>query len=55
MTEALPGEDADFDFRLVQPTSMNRRVVYREALPDLTAEFRAVEVGQGPLARRWQQ
>src|SRR5258708_4175622 len=47
MTEALPGEDADFDFRLIEPTSMNRRVVNREAVRYLAAKFRGVEIGQG--------
>jgi hypothetical protein len=44
--ETLPGEDTDFDFRLVEPTSMFGRVVNGESVPDLTADLRAEKVRQ---------
>lgn len=33
LPQALPGEKADLDFRLVQPTPVFRRVVNRESIP----------------------
>ena len=37
--EALPREEADFDFRLVEPTSVFRGEVNREAVPNLAAHL----------------
>ena len=45
-TEALPREDADFDFRLIEPTAVSGGVVNCEPVPDLTAELRTVEIGE---------
>ena len=44
--QALPGEDADFDFRLVEPTSMPGCVVNREAVPHFAADVLAEQIGQ---------
>ncbi len=35
--ETLPGEDTDFDFRLVEPASMLGRVVNAESAPNFFA------------------
>jgi hypothetical protein len=40
----LPGEDADFDFSLVEPASVSWRVVDGEAVPNLFANFISVEI-----------
>jgi hypothetical protein len=45
--EALPREHADFDFGLIEPTSVNGRVVNGESVPDLAADLLAKEIGQG--------
>ena len=45
-TEALPGEDADFDLGLIEPASVSRRVVVGESVPDLGTNFMTEQVGQ---------
>jgi hypothetical protein len=40
--EALPREDADFDFSLIEPASVSRRVVNGEPVPDFAADLGAV-------------
>ena len=49
-SQALPREDTNFDFRLIEPTSVGRRVVNGEAVPDFGADLRAIEVSQGLAA-----
>ena len=44
--EALPRQEANCDFRLIQPTAVNGRVVDGEALPDLAADRCAEQVCQ---------
>ena len=44
--EALPGEDADFDLRLIEPTSVSGCVVNRESAPDFAADLLAEQVGE---------
>ena len=44
--EALPREQADFDFRLVEPTSVLRGEVNREAIPNLAAHLHSEGVGE---------
>ena len=39
LAQALPGKQADLDFRLVQPAPMLGRVMDREAGPDRAAPF----------------
>jgi hypothetical protein len=46
VTQTLPGEDPDFDLRLIEPTSVSRRVMDRESLPDFRSHFGAVDIGQ---------
>ena len=46
LTQALPGKQADFYLRLVEPTSMPGRVMDSEPIPELVARLLAVEVGQ---------
>jgi hypothetical protein len=45
--ETLPGEDADFDFRLIEPASVSWCVVDREAVPYFAADLLPVEIRQG--------
>ena len=45
-TEALPREHADFDFGLIEPASVSRRVVNRESVPDFAAYLLAEQVRQ---------
>jgi len=45
-TKALPREDADFDFRLIEPASVGGCVVNREAVPDLIANLHTEDVRQ---------
>src|SRR5215471_11892062 len=45
--EALACEEPDFDFRLVEPTAVDRGVVRGEALPQLAASLFPIAVGQG--------
>ena len=44
-SQALSREEANFDFRLIQPTAVRGRVVNGEAVPNLAAKCLAVEVG----------
>jgi hypothetical protein len=44
--EALLREEADFDFRLVEPTSVLRGEVNREAIPNLAAYLHSEGVGE---------
>ena len=44
--KALPREDADFDFRLVEPASVGRGIVNRESVPDFIANLRSEDVRQ---------
>ena len=44
MSQTLPREDAYFDFRLIEPTAVDRRVVNGEPVPDLAAKFYTVQV-----------
>jgi hypothetical protein len=46
----LAGKDSDLDFSLIQPASVNRRVVDREAVPDFAANLLAEKVGKGLAA-----
>ena len=46
LSQALPRKHPDFDFRLIEPTSVRGRVVNRKSIPDLAAELGAVEVRQ---------
>ena len=39
LAQALPGEQADLDFRLVQPAPVLGRVMDREAVPDRAPPF----------------
>jgi len=50
LAEALPGKQADLDFRLVEPASVFGRVVHGEAVPESAAALLAVEAGQGLAA-----
>src|SRR5882724_5253811 len=43
----LPGEDADFDFRLIEPASVLGCVVNGKAVPDLAAHLGAESVLEG--------
>jgi hypothetical protein len=45
--QTLPGEQADLNFRLVQPAPMLRRVKNREAFPESGAQFLPEKVGEG--------
>jgi hypothetical protein len=45
----LAGEDPDFDFGLIEPTSVGGRVVNGKPIPYLAAELGAVEIRQGLL------
>src|ERR1035437_1460630 len=47
LAQALPGKQADLDFRLVQPTPMPGRVMDGEAVPDRVAPFLSEIVGEG--------
>jgi hypothetical protein len=38
-SKALTGKETDFDLRLVQPTSVARRIVNRESVPHLSADL----------------
>ncbi len=38
-SQALPREDADFDFRLIEPGAVGRRVMNGEAVPDFAADL----------------
>jgi RHS repeat-associated protein len=42
----MPCEEADIDFFLIGPASVSRRVVKREALPDLATDLSAVDIRQ---------
>jgi hypothetical protein len=42
LPQALPREEADFDFCLVKPTSVRGRVMDGEAVPNLAADFLTV-------------
>ena len=44
--EAMPRQGPNCDFRLIQPTTVNRRVVSREAIPDLAADLCAEQICQ---------
>lgn len=44
--ETLPREQSDFDLSLIEPASVSRRVVYREAVPDLIADLLTEQFGQ---------
>ncbi len=44
--KTLPREHGDFDFALIEPASVPRRVVDGEAAPDLAANIRTIEVSQ---------
>jgi hypothetical protein len=37
--KALARQDADFDLRLIEPTSMSGHVVNRESVPDFATEL----------------
>ena len=43
-SETLPREDADFDFRLIEPAAVSGCVVNGEAVPDLAADLLAEQV-----------
>jgi hypothetical protein len=45
--QTLPREDPDFDFRLIEPTPVDRSVVDGEPIPDFAADFRAQKIRQG--------
>jgi hypothetical protein len=45
--ETLLGEDADFNFRLIEPTAVSGRVVHGESFPDLASQLHIVQIGQG--------
>ncbi len=47
LAQALPGKQADLDFRLIQPASMLGRVMDREAVPDRTASLFSEIIGEG--------
>jgi hypothetical protein len=51
---ALPQADADFDFNLIEPASVSRRVVHGEPVPDFAPGLGAVPVRQGLAAMRIQ-
>ena len=42
--DALPRENVDFDFRLVEPASMSGLVVNGEPIPDVAADFLVEQV-----------
>ena len=46
LAEALPREEADFDFGLIEPASVSGRVVNGEPIPDFAADLRAEQVRQ---------
>ena len=46
MAQTLPREDPDFDLRLIQPASVGRRVMNREAAPDFGGHFDAEDIRQ---------
>ncbi len=46
LAQALAREDPDFDFRLIQPTAVGRRVMDGEAVPDLRGHLIAENVRQ---------
>ena len=46
LPQALAAEHADLDLRLIQPTSMLRRVVHRKTIPQPSAILLAKAVGQ---------
>lgn len=56
-TETLAREHADFDFRLIEPTSVSRRGANGEPAQDFAADRRAVKISQGLAAElsitRW--
>jgi hypothetical protein len=45
VAETLPSEQADFDFRLVEPTAVLRRVMDGETISDFAGHFRPIEIG----------
>jgi len=45
--EALPRQDADFDFSLVQPTAVSGRVVYGKPIPDFSADLFSEQIRHG--------
>jgi hypothetical protein len=45
-TQTLPAEEPDFNLRLIEPTSMLRGVVDREAVPDLGGHLSAENVAE---------
>jgi hypothetical protein len=47
VAETLPGEDADFDFRLIEPTAVSGGVVHGEPVPDFAADRLAEKIGEG--------
>src|SRR5258708_17057042 len=44
--QTLPREQTDFDFGLIEPASMDGRVVHRESIPDLGTHLGAKSIGQ---------
>ena len=40
VTQTLPREDPNLNLRLIEPTAVGRRVMDREAVPDLKRPFR---------------
>ena len=44
--QTLPREHAEFDLRLIEPTSVFRRVVHAEPIPDIPALLLAEAIGQ---------
>ena len=47
LAQALPGKQADLDFRLIQPTPVLGRVMDGKAVPDRPASFLSEIVGEG--------
>ena len=45
LPEALPSEQADFDFGLIQPNATLGRIVHGEPIPNFATHSRAIEVG----------
>ncbi len=45
--QTLPGEQTDFDLRLVKPTAVLGCVVHRETIPKGTALLLSIVVGKG--------
>src|ERR1035437_679651 len=46
LAQALASEETDFDFRLIEPTAVARRVMHRESAPNLVAYLGSENVGQ---------